>query len=133
MRLRGLAPVVLVLLAALPCAGASAQQRIVGGSAAAVGQFPYQVAVDANGGLCGGSILDDTHVATAAHCVVDTTSGDYPFIDDPGNYSVQYGGVNIDSGATDPDGTDMTTVGVTRIQVDRRYQRRIDGDEFDSA
>ena len=133
MSLRALVPLTLAVLAALPCAGAAAQQRIVGGSAAAVGQFPYQVAVDANGGLCGGSILDDTHVATAAHCVVDTESGDYPFIDNPANYDVQYGGRNIDSGPTDPDGTDMTTVGVTRIQVDRRYQRRIDGDEFDSA
>src|SRR4051812_158292 len=106
MRFRPVVPVVLALLAALPCASASAQQRIVGGSAASPGQFPYQVAVDANGGLCGGSVLDDTHVATAAHCVVDTQSGDYPFIDSPANYDVQYDGVNIDSGAGDPDGTD---------------------------
>jgi hypothetical protein len=67
-----------VLAVAAGPAGANAQPRIVGGTAATV---PYQVALvrqdapSANphaGQFCGGSILDATHVLTAAHCVFDT-------------------------------------------------------------
>jgi hypothetical protein len=47
---------------------------IVGGQASSISQFPWQVFVlleEGNGelGSCGGSILDTTHVLTAAHCV----------------------------------------------------------------
>jgi uncharacterized repeat protein (TIGR01451 family) len=57
---------------------------IVGGDQIAVTQAPWQVYVQAriplgDGSLltysCGGSILDATHIATAAHCVFDATSG----------------------------------------------------------
>ncbi|XP_046608056.1 uncharacterized protein LOC124299131 [Neodiprion virginianus] len=48
--------------------------RIVGGEVATRGQFPYQVAVlstNAAGatGFCGGSILNENWILTAAHCV----------------------------------------------------------------
>jgi len=44
--------------------------RIVGGSVAARNQFPYQVAlIINNSGFCGGSIISNTWVLTAAHCV----------------------------------------------------------------
>lgn len=53
------------------------QLRIVGGQAAASGQFPYQVSIQtsSNGRTgwshwCGGAILTQRHVVTAAHCVV---------------------------------------------------------------
>jgi len=50
---------------------------IVGGQEASISQFPWQVYVESNFeengnhivGACGGSILDSTHVLTAAHCV----------------------------------------------------------------
>jgi Trypsin len=47
---------------------------IVGGQVSSISQFPWQVFVlleEGNGelGSCGGSILDTTHVLTAAHCV----------------------------------------------------------------
>jgi len=44
--------------------------RIVGGESAADGQFPYQISMR-NGGShsCGGSILDETTILCAAHCV----------------------------------------------------------------
>ncbi|XP_013110302.1 serine protease SP24D [Stomoxys calcitrans] len=45
--------------------------RIVGGSFAKLGQFPYQVALLYNNEhLCGGSIISKEYIITAAHCVV---------------------------------------------------------------
>lgn len=67
--------------------------------------------------------------SAAAHCVVDTETGDYPFIDDPDRYSVLYGGVDSDISG----GTTMSEETVTRMTVDRHYQRRLDGDEYDTA
>ena len=43
--------------------------RITGGSPAARGQFPWQVALIINGAsFCGGSLIIDRWVLTAAHC-----------------------------------------------------------------
>jgi hypothetical protein len=57
-----------------------AHPAIVGGSQIAIGQAPWQVAVAAvipgDGGLlCGGSILDSSHILTVAHCVFDSKTG----------------------------------------------------------
>ena len=60
---------------------------IVGGQEASIAQFPWQVFVlleEGNGelGSCGGSILDATHVLTAAHCVDhEGTTRPYPAFD----------------------------------------------------
>ena len=47
--------------------------RIVGGTQAANGEFPFMVSLQTPGGFhfCGGSVLDATHILTAAHCVED--------------------------------------------------------------
>jgi Trypsin len=54
----------------------------VGGAAAAITDFPFQVALYdphagsvAAGFFCGGVIIDATHVATAAHCAIDEGTG----------------------------------------------------------
>lgn len=48
--------------------------RITGGLDAAQGQFPYQASIRNMFGLhfCGGSILNENHILTAASCVVDS-------------------------------------------------------------
>jgi len=67
-----------VLAAAAPAAARA--PRIVGGSAVAIEDAPYQVAVVVSLGTrgsirCGGAILGSTQVATAAHCLLDPDSG----------------------------------------------------------
>jgi trypsin len=54
-----------------------ANASIVGGAAASITEFPFQVALfdprlggPAKGFFCGGVILDATRVATAAHCLI---------------------------------------------------------------
>jgi secreted trypsin-like serine protease len=94
---------VFAVLAAFAPATANA---IVGGSQASTGQFPFQVALwnDAGGTsrvmgfFCGGVILDATHIATAAHCVFDDTTGQAT---QPQHLHVLAGTIDLASGGTD--------------------------------
>lgn len=48
--------------------------KIKGGVLANEGEFPWQVSLRKNGRhFCGGSIIDATHILTAAHCAVTKT------------------------------------------------------------
>ncbi|XP_069687371.1 trypsin-1-like [Periplaneta americana] len=56
------------------------EPKIVGGRDAQQGEFPYQVSLRRNGWTlshyCGGSVIDEIHVLTAAHCVVGMAPSD---------------------------------------------------------
>jgi hypothetical protein len=80
-------------------AHARATPRIVGGTGVSIADFPFQVALYdphagsvAAGFFCGGVIIDATHVATAAHCAIDDTTGR---VASPGNIAVMAGSGNL--------------------------------------
>ncbi|KAK6186146.1 hypothetical protein SNE40_008241 [Patella caerulea] len=50
------------------------RERIVGGVNTQECEFPWAVLVTADGSQCGGSIIDSTHIVTAAHCMVNGNS-----------------------------------------------------------
>ncbi|XP_060806836.1 proclotting enzyme isoform X1 [Amyelois transitella] len=53
------------------------EERIVGGHNADLNEWPWIVALFNNGRqFCGGSLIDDRHVLSAAHCVAHMTSWD---------------------------------------------------------
>ncbi|EAT40033.1 AAEL008208-PA [Aedes aegypti] len=55
------------------------ERRITNGQQATPGQFPYQIALlstfSAGTGLCGGSVLTNNFILTAAHCVQNAFGG----------------------------------------------------------
>jgi len=59
----------IVVLALGAPAAPAIQPRIVGGVPIPIAQAPWQVAISADGSLCGGSLINVTWVITAAHCV----------------------------------------------------------------
>lgn len=45
-------------------------ERVIGGSDAQEGQFPYQISLRVGGEhVCGGTIISNKFILTAAHCV----------------------------------------------------------------
>ncbi|MCW3003310.1 MAG: serine protease, partial [Conexibacter sp.] len=65
-----------ILLGTVPMTAdaATVSTRVVGGLDTTASAVPYQALVLPAGYLCGGSVLDATHVLTAAHCVYDPDS-----------------------------------------------------------
>lgn len=64
--------ITLVMLSLLipECGIANHKHRIVGGNVTQVNEFPWVVALTRYGRLyCGGALITDKHVLTAAHCV----------------------------------------------------------------
>ena len=77
---------------------AQAGQRIVGGQAAASGEYPAQGELQQHGQfICGGTVMSNRYFLTAAHCVTDPSTGALePFA----QFSVKLG--NVDRGAGEP-------------------------------
>uniref|UniRef100_A0A8C5Q2B4 Peptidase S1 domain-containing protein n=1 Tax=Leptobrachium leishanense TaxID=445787 RepID=A0A8C5Q2B4_9ANUR len=93
--------------------------RIVGGSNAVDGEWPWQVAVSNNGYfICGGSLISEQWVLSAAHCFI------YPSI--PSYYSIAVGMYQL--GGSNPHGV---TVEVEQIIKNSQYTET--GDRGDIA
>ncbi|CAD7082660.1 unnamed protein product [Hermetia illucens] len=57
------------------CEVASVRNRIIGGRPAKVGQFPSLVALNIqDSGFCGGDLISNRHVVSAAHCFRDQSN-----------------------------------------------------------
>ncbi|XP_025115781.1 trypsin-like isoform X2 [Pomacea canaliculata] len=80
--------------------------RIIGGTAAAGGAYPWQAAVQrGDGSFCGGVIIDARHVLTAAHCTVSGAT-----------YTVGVGSNDLQAALT-------PGVGVQAVTVHPNFQR----------
>ncbi|CEN62918.1 hypothetical protein ASPCAL09546 [Aspergillus calidoustus] len=67
----------LLILSIIPSV-ALTHKRIIGGSEVAIEDFPYQVNILVYGTFAGGgSIIDETHILTAAHCVSGSPTDAY--------------------------------------------------------
>lgn len=64
--------VIALFVTVVACALAVPSGRVVGGTDAVDGQFKYQISLQHFNGVhtCGGSILNERFVLTAAHCVM---------------------------------------------------------------
>ena len=108
----------LLLAAIVPAhAGDAAAPQIVGGEKAAPGEFPWQVALldsavasNFHAQYCGGALIGDRWVVTAAHCVFDRR------VELPSRVDILVGTVSLTSGGV--------RVGVDTIVVHPRYNER---------
>jgi trypsin len=82
------------LYTALPAEFTEWEGRIVGGSNAASGQFPYQVSMRsaANSHFCGGSIINSRWALCAAHCTIGRTTANTRVV--VGTHLMNSGGVS---------------------------------------
>merc|ERR1712080_567582 len=61
------------------CAAPASSGRIVGGSEVSPKyKYPYQVYFQANGYMCGGTIINKRYVLTAMHCLYDQSGNEHP-------------------------------------------------------
>ncbi|XP_061398828.1 trypsin delta-like [Musca vetustissima] len=87
--------------------------RIVAGSTAKDGQFPYQVALNIGKSFtCGGSIISSNYVVTAAHCV---SSGIRPRPIPASRLNVRVGSRFYNSGGE--------VVGISEVKIHPSYRR----------
>ncbi|XP_037942536.1 serine protease SP24D-like [Teleopsis dalmanni] len=105
--------VIFVVLASVYCvSGIPFSTRVVGGADAEVGQFPHQVSLQREDAshTCGGSILNENFILTAAHCVV-VGAGIEPY--PPKYFQVRVGSIQRSTGGK--------LLKIKRIIVNKEY------------
>ncbi|KAJ0425017.1 trypsin-like cysteine/serine peptidase domain-containing protein [Aspergillus carlsbadensis] len=115
------------LLSALP---ALAEEAIVGGDEASIEEYPYQIQLLSNGRLiCGGSIISNQYVVTAAHCTDGASASSLSIR--AGSSSSSSGGtvVDVSSIAQHPDYDAETTdndISILTLAEDLTFGEGID-------
>jgi secreted trypsin-like serine protease len=113
-------------LAALAASGAPASAqtvtpRIIGGDDVPISKYPFQARLRIRDGLstylCGASIIDSTHVVTAAHCVTNETT----------RVSVQASGITVYYGSAST--STQKSVGASAVDVPPEYTRPLNRDD----
>ncbi|KAK6185186.1 hypothetical protein SNE40_007474 [Patella caerulea] len=64
------------------------QVRIVGGVDAEKCEYPWMVRLQVGNSLCGGTIIDETHILTAGHCIGTNTASDITVFGGEHDYNV---------------------------------------------
>ncbi|XP_060534919.1 chymotrypsin-2-like [Cylas formicarius] len=107
---------VILLLAVASCTAFVVDPRIVNGTDASEGEFPYVVSLRYNlSHVCGASILSDRFILTAAHCVYYIVPG---VAADPYLFSIQYGSVSIS--ATDERSVDVEKITIAAFDMEKQ-------------
>ncbi|XP_050396700.1 serine proteinase stubble [Patella vulgata] len=91
------------------------QVRIVGGIDAEECEYPWMVRLQVGDSLCGGTIIDETHILTAGHCIGTNTASDITVVAGEHDYNVlDTNEVSKEVAAVDvhPDYVELATGGV---------------------
>ena len=89
-------------------------QRIVGGAEAIAHSWPWIVSLRSNDHFCGGTLIDNRHVLTAAHCI------------DSSSFRV-IAGLHQ---RTDMNGPRLQNLGVLRIFIHEQYNTRTEANDI---
>ena len=121
--------VIFALAQRLPSAHAQliARPTIVGGSVAAQAEFPYQILVLVDGYMCGGSLIANQYVLTAAHCSVDDFGSPY----DASQFTIYAGLQNMGSLAKNSLNPYFQKQFVSAVAVHPKYNA--DSQDYDVA
>lgn len=98
-----------------------AQRRIVGGTEAGFGSFPWQAYIRIGSSRCGGSLVNSNYVITAGHCVARAR---------PSQIRVTLGDYILNS---DAEPLPSRIYGATNIKVHPRFKFTPSADRFDVA
>jgi hypothetical protein len=118
----------LLIVCALPATalGGAASTRVFGGTPGTAESTPWHVAILMGPALCGGSVLDATHVLTAAQCAADEGGAVRP----ASAFTVLAGFSDISRwspGAAAPAGTQVT--GVASLRIHPNYDAAAKSDD----